>query len=260
MLIIGIGFFITTFFSSRRVSSVITDKEIEPKNASNMIPKTASLSHFPSLGKAKNIPLKEVEGTKTTDIPKANDSKGSSDISESSSGTVDSSQKEELQESFISQQAEESDATYTKLKEFFQQLCSLYAQSDSIASELGNMMDITETGGRIDVYEYSKKLDEKSAIDRQILTICKEVRKITPDAIEVEEAPRRISLKLLSGNLISYCITIKREKLEASLGKMPEDMEGFLPMQSKFLLIPEDENFSYYEARKELERRTAQNR
>jgi hypothetical protein len=262
ILIISIGFFVITWISSHRISNIPTDKKTASKDAPNTAEKVyASQNRFSSPGKAKDVALKKSEEMTT------NDSKEPSDISENSSSMVDASQNDLLSDSLTSQaesqkdkasQAEESAATYTRLKEPFQQLYNLKAQLFSIVDELTGQMNIAGTGGKIDAYEYGRKLDERTAIERQILAICKEVQKIVPDAIEVREL-QRIHIPdnpLGGGDLISYAVIISPPKLEASIGQIPKDIEAFFPKIAGIpLLIPEDENFSYYEANRELDRR-----
>ncbi len=266
MLIIGIGFFVTTFLLSRRTSNLYTNKETESKDVSDAISKTyTSQSRFSSPRKAKDVTLENAEETI------ANEIQDSSDTSGNSSDVVDSTQNEELTDSLTSQsesrnddvsQAEKNAAKYATLKEPFQQLYDLRAQLFSIVDELTGQMNHAGAGGKIDMYEYDKKLDERNAIERQILAIAREASKIVPDAIEIRELSR-IRLQTSTKTLISYAVIISREKLEASLGKMTAEIEPFFPEIGGIpLAIPEDENFSYYESRKELDRRrqASQNR
>jgi hypothetical protein len=253
ILIISIGFFVITWISSHRISNIPTDKKTASKDAPNTAEKVyASQNRFSSPGKAKDVALKKSEEMTT------NDSKEPSDISENSSSMVDSLTSQAESQKDKASQAEESAATYTRLKEPFQQLYNLKAQLFSIVDELTGQMNIAGTGGKIDAYEYGRKLDERTAIERQILAICKEVQKIVPDAIEVREL-QRIHIPdnpLGGGDLISYAVIISPPKLEASIGQIPKDIEAFFPKIAGIpLLIPEDENFSYYEANRELDRR-----
>jgi len=111
--------------------------------------------------------------------------------------------------------------------------------------------------------EFTRKLDERDAIARQILAIARESSKIVPDAIKVRELFRD-KLPYNIQTLVHYDIIISREKLEAAVGKIPPGIEYLFPGKGNRPIgfaLPEDENFSYYQAQKELEmRRTAQNR
>ncbi|MBC8461905.1 MAG: hypothetical protein H8D67_28375 [Deltaproteobacteria bacterium] len=157
-------------------------------------------------------------------------------------------------------QALENAAKYAALKEPFQQIQNLWAQSDSITNELTGLMSSAGTGRKIDGNEYAKKLDERNALDREILAIYREVQKNVPEAIQIKEASRDWN-DFYNFYMLTYGVRTHRDKLEASLGKMPEEIEAVL-QKFMFLSMPEDENFTYYEARKELERRrkAAQNR
>ena len=265
MLIIGIGFFVTTFLLSHRTSALYTNKETEAKDVSDATSESyTSQSRFSSPRKAKDVALKEAEETVASDI------QDSSDTSGNSSDVVDSTQNEESTDSLTSQSESQDDdasralenaAKYAKLKEPFQQIQNLWAQSDSITNELMGLMSSAGAGGRDDADEYGKKLDERNAIDRQILAICREVQKIVPDVIQIREDSRMWS-DVFNFYRLSYGVVIHRDKLEESLGKIPQDIDALLPKKVMLLIMPEDENFSYYEARKELDRRrqAAQNR
>ena len=259
MLIIGIGFFVTTWISSRRTSNLYTDEEAGSKDVSDAASKTyTSQSRFSSPRKAKDAALK-VEETKAAEETTANDSKGPSDTSENLSGTVDLNKNNLLPDSLtpqaesqngVTSKAYESAVTYASLKEPFQQLYDLRAQTLSITDELTEQMNIAGGGGKIDRYEYGKKLDERDAIQRRILSISKEIQEIVPDAIEIRETLRYRQPPPASQTIINYLVFIWPEKLEASLGKMPQDIESFFPdIKGIHISIPEDENFSWTKIR-----------
>jgi len=111
MFIIGLGFFLTTWILSHRVSNLPTDEEIESKDASNVVGKTyVSQNRFSYSKKAKDFVSKKAEETK------ANDVQDSHDTSENSLGMVDSNQKEKLLDSLTSQ-AESQNDEVSKAKE-----------------------------------------------------------------------------------------------------------------------------------------------
>lgn len=154
--------------------------------------------------------------------------------------------------------AEEKAAKYAALEEPLPQIRNLNSQYYSIVDELTEKMNyVGSTGRAIDMGEFTRKLDERDAIARQILAIAREASKIVPDAIKVGEIFRD-KLPYIH-TIVNYEIIISREKLKAALGKIPPGIEDLFPGKEKRALgfgIPEDENFSHYE----LYRRKAQNR
>ena len=132
------------YFLSPPTSTLYSNKETEAKDISEMTSETyTSQSRLSSQRKTKDATLKEAEETVAGDI------QDSSDTSGNSSDVVDSTQNEEPTNSLTSQsesqddeelQALENAAKYAALKEPFQQIQNLWAQSESITDELTGLM------------------------------------------------------------------------------------------------------------------------
>ena len=140
---------------------------------------------------------------------------------------------------------------YAALRKPFEQLHSLYAQLESKEDELAEMRRtgraLRIVNGRIEMGEYFQKLDERGAIDRQILQTAKEAQRIAPNAIEVIETYQGNPGPFPGPNRIRYDIKISRPELESSWGKIPADLEASFPGEHTYVVIPEDENFSWLE-------------
>ncbi|MFQ6043775.1 MAG: RNA polymerase sigma factor, partial [Candidatus Poribacteria bacterium] len=161
----------------------------------------------------------------------------------------------------LAPQVKENMAMYAALREPLEQLHSLYAQLESHYSnerfdEVSKTFHIVD--GKIVMDEIFKFLDEKDAIERQILQTAKEAQKIAPNAIEVIESSTVNSSLAPRGSAphrIRYDIKISRQKLETSWGNIPADIEVSFPGENMFVIIPEDENFSWLEWYRENERK-----
>jgi hypothetical protein len=208
MLIVGLGFFVTMWILSHR-----TNKRAESKDTSKAAAKVYSpQSRFSPPRKVKDVASKKIEITKSAEETIANDSRGLSDVSESSSVMADSSQDGKSSDSLTSQtgtqndevsQALENAAKCARLKESFLQIQNLCAQSESITDELTGLMSSAGTGKKIDGDEYGKKLDERNALDREVLAICREAQKIAPDAIQIKLVSREWN-ELYNFHILTY--------------------------------------------------------
>ena len=144
---------------------------------------------------------------------------------------------------------------YAAVKEPLQQLHNLYTQLDSHEEKFE---DVKETfrivNGRIMMDEIWEWMDEKDALRRQIVETAKEAQRIAPNAIEVIKKYIGNPDPFPGPNRIRYDIKISRPKLESSWGKIPADLEASFPGEHTFVVIPEDENFSWVEWYRENER------
>jgi uncharacterized membrane protein len=256
MLIIGVGFFLTTWILSQRVSVDSNDKE----EVLNVTKTLNALNHSSTPKEKKDVPLKEkTQANDTQEMSKATDhSQGEEFQDEEIQGFLDSlTSQAESQNDEVSK-AKEKAAKYDALEEPLPQIQNLNSQYWSIVDELTEKMNyIGKTGRGIDMGEFTRKLDERDAIARQILAIAREASKIVPDAIEVRELFRDKLPNIQT--LVHYDIIISREKLKEALGEIPPGIEELFPGKGNRPIgfaLPEDENFSYYE----FHRRKAQNR
>ena len=259
MLIIGLGFFVTSWIlSHRRISDVDTNEEIVSD-----VPKTLNVPGRISTPRREKEPVVKEETQTNDEIQKISDA-------------VDYNQDEEWLEEFPdslteeknedASQAEENTAMYAAVKEPFQQLHNLYTQLDSHEEKFE---DVKETfrivNGRIVMDEIWEWMDERDTLRRQIAETAKEAQRIAPNAIEVIKKYIGNPGRFPGPNLIRYDINISRQKLETSWGKIPADIEPYFPSEHRFVVVPEDENFSYLEwyrenERERLARQDSQNR
>ncbi|MBM3241045.1 hypothetical protein FJZ31_32580 [Candidatus Poribacteria bacterium] len=246
MLIIAFGIFVTSWILSHRTNDIDNNEEI----VSNVAKTSDVPGHISTMRKEKE-PVVKKETQAGDEIQKTSDAVDYNKNEESLDRTE--SQNEDVS------QAEENSAMYAALKEPLERFHSLYIQLDSKEAELAEMIKTGRgfgiVNGRIEMDEFFGKLDEKTAIYRQLLETAKEVQRIAPNAIEVIKKYQGNPGSFPGPNRIYYDIKISRQKLESSWGKIPEDFEASFPDEHKSVVIPEDENFSWVEWYRENERK-----
>lgn len=249
MLIIAFGIFVTSWILSHRTSDVDNNEEM----VSNVTKTSDVPGRISTLRKEKEPVVKE-ETQADDEIQKTPDAV---DYNQNEEWLKESLDRTESQNEDVSQ-AEENSAMYTALKEPLKRFHSLYIQLDSKEDELAEMIRTGRgfgiVNGRIEMDEFFGKLDEKTAIYRQILETAKEAQRIAPNAIEVIKKYIGNPGPFPGPNRIYYDIKISRPKLESSWGKIPADLEASFPGENTTIVIPEDENFSWVEWYRENER------